>query len=249
MRLAAAAGFKELWITGVHLGSYGRDLRPARSLLDLLAAIETAAAGTDVTFRLSSLEPMDCGEELLDAVAASAARSCRTSTCRCSTPATAVLAAMRRPCSFERFRAAVAGIRLRMPDAAIGTDLIAGFPGETEEDFERQADSLRASLLTHVHVFAYSDRPGTAAAQMTPKVPAGEIRRRVTVLREIAGELNAKFIERQLGCDRAALTLDDGTVALTDNYLKVRIPPGRRRNERVRLRVTSARPLSGEVVT
>jgi threonylcarbamoyladenosine tRNA methylthiotransferase MtaB len=248
VRLAAEAGFKELWITGVHLGSYGRDLQPPRSLLDLLEALETASAGTDLTFRLSSLEPMDCGEEILDAVAASP-RFLPHLHLPLQHASDRVLAAMRRPYTLDRFRAAVEGIRLRMPDAAIGTDLIAGFPGETEAEFDRQAAYLRASPLTHVHVFAYSDRPGTAAVQMTPKVSAAEIRRRVTVLREIAADLNAAFIDRQLGRDRAALTLDDGTVALTDNYLKVQIPPGRRRNERVRVRVTSARPLSGEVVT
>jgi threonylcarbamoyladenosine tRNA methylthiotransferase MtaB len=247
MREAAEAGYKEVWITGVHLGSYGRDLSPAASLLGLLAALDRAANGTELAFRLSSLEPMDCGEPILDAVAASG-RFLPHFHLPLQHASDRMLAAMRRPYTLARFRSVVDGIRRRLPDAAIGTDLIAGFPGETERDFELQSAYLRGAPLTHVHVFAYSARPGTEAAGMTPKVPSAEIRRRATGLRAIAADLNARFVERQLGCERTALTLDTGTIALTDNYMKLRIPPGRARNERVRVRVASAQPPRGELV-
>jgi threonylcarbamoyladenosine tRNA methylthiotransferase MtaB len=246
-RAIAQAGYKELWVTGVHLGSYGRDLVPAASLLDLLAALERAALGTDLAFRLSSIEPMDCGDGILDAMAASA-HFLPHFHLPLQHAADRVLASMRRPYTLERFRAAVDGIRSRLPDAAIGTDLIAGFPGETEDDFDVAAAYLRESPLTHVHVFPYSPRPGTEAARMSPRVPAGEVRRRATCLRAIAAALNSRFVERQLGRERPALTLGDGTTALTDNYLKLRIPPGRPRNERIRARVVSVTPLRGEVV-
>jgi threonylcarbamoyladenosine tRNA methylthiotransferase MtaB len=247
MRMAADAGFKELWVTGVHLGSYGRDLRPALSLLDLLVALDRASAGADVTFRLSSLEPMDCSDDLLDCLAESP-RFLPHLHLPLQHAGDRMLAAMRRPYTRERFQSAVDGVRRRLPDAAIGTDLIAGFPGETDRDFEEQADYLRGSPLTHVHVFPYSDRPGTEASRMAAKVPGPEIRRRANLLRAIAADLNTRFIERQVGWERAALTLDAGTVALTDNYIKLRIPAGRRRNQRLRVRVASVRPPSGEVV-
>jgi threonylcarbamoyladenosine tRNA methylthiotransferase MtaB len=244
-RMAADAGFKELWITGVHLGSYGRDLSPATSLLGLLAALVGAAEGTDLTFRLSSLEPMDCGDDLLDAIVASP-RVLPHLHLPLQHASDRMLAAMRRPYSLSRFQAAADGIRRRLPEAAIGTDVIVGFPGETDDDFERMAVYLCQSPLTHVHVFPYSDRPGTEASEMPDKVAAAVVRRRAEHLRGIARALGAAFAERQVGQERPALTLHDGTTALTDNYLKVKIPAGLGRNQRVRVRVASANPLRGD---
>jgi len=246
-RVAAEAGFKELWITGVHLGSYGRDLSPATSLLDLLAALDGAAHGTDLTFRLSSLEPMDCRDDILDFVAGSP-RFVPHLHLPLQHAADRMLTAMRRPYRLDRFRVVVDGIRRRLPDAAIGTDVIVGFPGETDDDLERTAGYLRESPLTHVHVFPYSDRPGTEASAMAGRVPGAVIRRRAEHLRGIARALGAAFAERQVGRERPALTLHDGTTALTDNYLKVRIPAGLGRNRRVRVRVVSASPMRGDVV-
>jgi threonylcarbamoyladenosine tRNA methylthiotransferase MtaB len=135
-----------------------------------------------------------------------------------------------------------------MPDAAIGADVIAGFPGETERDFDEQVSTLRDSPLTHLHVFPYSDRPGTEASHMPSKVPGGVVRHRAGRLRAIGQELNQRFLERQVGRERPALTLDDGSLALTDNYVKLRIAGGYARNERVRVRLVSVNPLRGEVV-
>jgi threonylcarbamoyladenosine tRNA methylthiotransferase MtaB len=247
VRRAAAAGFKELWISGVHLGSYGRDQRPAVALVDLMRALDREGSDKELTFRLSSLEPMDCGEDVLAVLASSP----------CFVPhlhiplqhaSDRMLAAMRRNYDLERFRSVVDAFRSRVPDGAIGTDLIVGFPGETEHDFDEQVDYLRESPVTHVHIFPYSDRPGTAAAAMRGKVPAPVARERAAALRGVGSERHLAFVTRQLGRDRPALTLDDGTTALTDNYLKVGIPAGRARNERVRVRPTTAEPLRGEVV-
>jgi threonylcarbamoyladenosine tRNA methylthiotransferase MtaB len=247
VRRLAAAGFKELWLTGVHLGAYGKDLQPSCTLRDLLVALDRQAASLDVTFRLSSLEPMDCGDGILDLVAGS-----QTILPHLHLPlqhaSDRMLAMMRRPYSSAHFRALVQRVRDRLPDAAIGTDLIVGFPGETDRDFDEQVDRLAASPVTQVHVFPYSDRPGTEASRLPSKVPGPVIRRRAERLREVGRELTRRFVERQVGHDRPALTLDDGSVALTDNYLKVRIGGGRARNERVRVRLVSSGPLRGEVV-
>ena len=159
-----------------------------------------------------------------------------------------MLAAMRRPYTAARFRAIVERARERMPDAAIGTDVIAGFPGETERDFSELESFLRETAPSYLHVFPYSDRPGTAAFAMPSKVPAPVVRQRAERLRGVARELSARFADGQVGKERAALTLDDGTMALTDNYLKLRIARGRARNERVRVRIIPGRPLRGEVV-
>ena len=113
--------------------------------------------------------------------------------------------------------------------------MIVGFPGETDADFCLNLDYLPAAPLSHVHVFPYSDRPGTAATAMPRKVPGAVIRERGTRLRAIGAELSHRFRARQVGTVRPGLTLEDGTLVVTDNYLKVRIPAGLPRNRRVRV--------------
>src|SRR5262249_5600967 len=142
-----------------------------------------------------------------------------------------VLAAMRRPYTIEYYASLVDDIRARIPWASIGTDVIVGFPGETDEDFAELASYLERSPLTHVHVFPYSDRPGTAASKLTGRAPGTVIRDRARRIRDIGHELSAKFRAAQIGTRHVALTLEDGTLAVTGNYLKLRIPPGRSRNE------------------
>ena len=141
-------------------------------------------------------------------------------------------------------------IRSRMPGASIGSDIIVGFPGESDDDFEALASYLERSPLTHLHVFPYSDRPGTAATSMDGKVPGAVVRERARRIREIGQRLTAAFREAQIGATRRGLTLEDGSLVVTDNYLKVRIPSGHRRNEWVRVRVTAVgRAMRGDVVT
>jgi len=150
-----------------------------------------------------------------------------------------MLAAMRRPYTIAFYSDLVGRIRTLMPHASIGSDLIVGFPGETDEDFECLAAYLEASPLTHLHVFPYSDRPGTAAAAMTQKIHGSVVRERANRLRTISQQLAVRFRRSQVGVVHRALTLDDGSVAVTGNYLKVRIPPGRARNEWIEVRLVS----------
>src|SRR5262245_42634839 len=180
----AAAGFKEIALTGVHLGSYGRDLSPRSSLLELLCALSEVRLKPDTTcerdgrsvryerdgrsvrlqpdrgllFRISSLEPMDCTRDIVDLVATSGAFAPHFHL-PLQHASDRVLAAMRRPYTLRDYAGLVDGIRARMPGASIGSDVIVGFPGETDEDFEMLAAYLAGSPLTHVHVFPYSDRP------------------------------------------------------------------------------------------
>lgn len=238
----AAAGFKEVVLTGVHLGSYGRDVSPSTSLLDLLRAL--AAMPQDLTFRISSLEPMDCERELVDLVATSN-RVAPHFHLPLQHASDRVLRAMRRPYTLDRYRRLVDHVRDRLPQASIGSDVIAGFPGETHEDVERLLAYLPSSPLTHLHVFPYSDRPGTAASAISEKVPGSQVRARAQALRTIGRELTRRFRESHVGAVRRGLTLEDGTLVVTDNYLKVRVPGGRRRNERVRVRIVAA----GEVMS
>ena len=255
-----AAGFKEIALTGVHLGSYGRDLGGSLTgLLQILAArgrerqLEaegvrsrgtewgwgpTSIRNADVRYRISSLEPMDCTREIVDLVAASD-RFAHHFHLPLQHASNRMLAAMRRPYTVEQYAALVDDIRARVPDAAIGSDVIVGFPGETDADFEGLASYLAGSPLTHIHVFPYSDRPGTAASTMDGKVPGPVVRERGRRIREISERLASAFRDGQVGSVQRALTLEDGSLAVTGNYLKVRIPPGRARNEWIQLRITS----------
>ena len=236
-----AAGFKEIALTGVHLGSYGRDLEPRSSLNDLLRSLDrhrAKASAEPVLFRISSLEPMDCSREIVDLVA-SGARFAPHFHLPLQHASNRILAAMRRPYTIEYYASLVDGIRARMPGASIGSDIIVGFPGETDGDFEQLAAYLERSPLTHIHVFPYSDRPGTPASAMTEKVNGVVVRERGRRVREIGHALTARFRDSQVGTIHRALTLEDGTLAVTGNYLKVRIPPGRGRNQWVRVRMTS----------
>ena len=230
-----AAGFKEIALTGVHLGSYGRDLQPASSLIDLLSALED---GPRALFRISSLEPMDCSRAVIDLVASSD-RFAPHFHLPLQHASNRILAAMRRPYTLDYYAALVDDIRTRVANASIGSDIIVGFPGETDEDFEDLAGYLEGSPLTHVHVFPYSDRPGTAASAMAGKVNGAIVRERGRRIREIGRVLTERFHRSQIGTIHRALTLDDGTVAVTGNYVKVRIPAGHARNEWVRMRMTS----------
>jgi len=233
---AGASGYKELALTGVHLGSYGRDLAPRSSLRDLLKALRSV--GHDLTFRISSLEPMDCTPEIVDLVAESEGRFAPHFHLPLQHASDRLLRHMRRPYTLDRYRRLVDGIVARLPHASIGSDVIVGFPGETDDDFEVNAAYLKGSPLSHLHVFPYSDRPGTEATAMSGKVPGPVVRARGSRMREIGAALTERFQASQLGTERPGLTLEDGTLVVTDNYLKVRIPPGLRRNERVRVRLT-----------
>lgn len=231
----ASAGFKEIALTGVHLGSYGRDLRSRTSLVDLLRVLD--ACDDDIVFRISSLEPMDCTAELVDIVARSGGRFAPHFHLPLQHASDRLLARMGRPYTLDYYRRLVGGILSRLPGASIGSDLIAGFPGETDRDFMTCLEYLPGSGLSHLHVFPYSDRPGTPASSMADKVPGPVIRERAAALRAIGSDLSRRFRNAQVGRVRRALTLEDGTLVVTDNYLKLRIAPGLPRNMRVRVRI------------
>jgi threonylcarbamoyladenosine tRNA methylthiotransferase MtaB len=241
-----SVGFKEIALTGVHLGSYGRDLRPAVSLADLLRAIAAHRSGRlqpdrghqSVLFRISSLEPMDCTSEIVDLVA-----DCEVFAPHFHLPlqhaSDQMLSAMRRPYTIGYYADLVDRIRGRIPGAAIGTDVIVGFPGETDDDVDALAGYLERSPLTHVHVFPYSDRPGTVASTFGGRPPGAAIRERARRVREIGQRLAQRFRDAQIGTTHRALTLEDGSLVVTGNYLKLRIPPGCPRNAWVDVRVVS----------
>jgi len=246
-RRISESGFREVALTGVHLGSYGRDLEPSTTLRALLHAIDDA--GLDVIVRISSLEPMDCTPAIVELMAASGGRFAPHFHLPLQHASDRILRRMRRPYTLDHYSRLVLRIVEQLPHASIGSDMIAGFPGETDEDFDANLRYLPSSPLTHLHVFPYSERPGTEAAAMPDRVDPAVVRERGAQLREIGAGLSARFRQRQQGTVRPGLTLEDGTLVVTDNYLKVRIPPGEPRNARVRVRIEGVSGMiSGTVV-
>ncbi len=240
------AGYQEIVLTGVHLGSYGRDLIDRTSLIALLERIELEVSG--IRLRISSLEPMDCSDEVVDLVAGSAFFASHFHL-PLQHASDSMLAAMQRPYTLTYYQRLVDRIREAIPHASIGSDIIVGFPGETDSDFATLEQYLESSPLTHVHVFPYSDRPGTAAAALPDKVHGTVIRDRAQSVRRISHNLTRDFHHAQMGTLRPGLTIDDGCLVVTDNYLKVRIPPGVPRNEWVTVRIGgTSDQLAGEVI-
>ena len=137
-----------------------------------------------------------------------------------------MLGLMKRPYSIERYADLVDRIRRRLPHAWIGSDVIVGFPGETDGDFEELASYLARSPLTHLHVFPYSDRPGTEASALAGKVHGSVIKERSQRLRDLADTCRSVSVNHSAARFAAALTIEDGSVAVTDNYFRVPLPPG-----------------------
>lgn len=233
----AAAGFNEVAVTGVHLGSYGRDLRPRQSLETLLRVLDRHRS--DLTFRLSSLEPMDCRPPVVEMVTRSG-RFAPHFHLPLQHASDRVLRAMRRPYTGDYYRRLVSDIRDRIPDAGIGSDVIVGFPGETDQDAEVNHAYLSSSPLTYLHVFPYSDRPGTDATRLPGKVPGPVTRERGRAIRAVGASLAAKFRASQVGRVRSGLTIEGGAVVVTDNYLKVRVSDAVSENQRVEVLITGA---------
>jgi threonylcarbamoyladenosine tRNA methylthiotransferase MtaB len=229
-----ASGYKEIIITGVHLGSYGRDLDDGSTLTALVHHL--AEWDADVLFRISSLEPMDCTAEIVDLVADSP-RLAPHFHLPLQHGADSVLRRMRRPYTAAEYRQLVERIRALLPHASIGSDVIVGFPGETASDFEQTESILLELPLTHLHVFPYSDRPGTDATALDDKIDGATIRERGQRVRAIGHQMSTRFRGSQLGTVRRALTVDDGLSAVTDNFLKVRLAEVVPRNQWIDVRI------------
>jgi threonylcarbamoyladenosine tRNA methylthiotransferase MtaB len=239
----AAAGFQEVVLTGIDLGQYGRDLRPPLSLAALLRRL--AAVSWPCRLRLSSLEPQEISPELIKALRAIPGL-CPHFHLPLQSGADPVLAAMGRPYRSEDFREVVRELYRRFPEAALGLDMLVGFPTETIRDFEATY-ALAASLpATYLHVFPFSPRPGTPAASLPP-LPAREVKARAKSLRELGRHKQGEFYRRQLG--RIVEVLVEGPAGpsgwlkgLSENYLRVVLPgPPAWQNRRLPVRLKEMR--------
>ncbi|MFH1833676.1 MAG: tRNA (N(6)-L-threonylcarbamoyladenosine(37)-C(2))-methylthiotransferase MtaB [bacterium] len=225
VRLLAARDYREVVLTGIDLGSWGSDTGEG-GLADLLALL--VKDGRPPRYRLSSIEPLEIDSRLLDAVDIMGERMAHHFHLPLQSGADSVLRRMNRPYTAADYLGIVTGLARRFPDAALGADLIVGFPRETEAEFEETCAFLEHSPLTYFHVFSYSDRPGTAASAMRSKVRPETIHARSVHLRQLSERKNAEFRKRLSGTQERALILrerdEDGRlVGLTGNYMEVLI--------------------------
>jgi threonylcarbamoyladenosine tRNA methylthiotransferase MtaB len=256
------SGYREVVISGINLGRWGRDLGGFRlspssfrlsasgfrssiidsdegtrqpragsrkpSLENLIRAILSETALEKL--RISSVEPMDWTDELISLVASSP-RIAKHAHVPMQSGSDAVLRRMHRKYRPWHYRAKIEKIRAAMPTAAIGADVMVGFPGETDAEFESTRRMVAELPFTYLHVFTYSARPGTPAAMLKNQVPVHQARERNRVLRELAAEKKLAFMRGFVGESVEAISLNvvgsdtngEFTEALTDNYLKLRL--------------------------
>ncbi len=240
----AANGAQEVVLTGIHLGQWGRDL-PGRPVLNDLVRAILAASGIP-RLRLSSIEPMNWTGDLISLLA-SEPRLAPHAHVPLQSGSDTVLRRMRRRYRPSHYAQRVTEIRRRLPAAAIGADVMAGFPGETEAEFEASLAFIAGLPLTYLHVFTYSSRPGTEADRRAGEpgweaVPAVVAARRAERLRALSETLRARFARAFWGRELDLLTLGETrggfTRALSANFLDVWLegmwPPNRRQSARVR---------------
>lgn len=248
VRVLADHGYQEVVLTGIHVGSWGRDSHEG-GLADLLAILATQ--GAVPRYRLSSTEPMEVDDDVLAVMRTHADRFADHFHVPLQSGSSEILRRMNRPYSAEQYARRVQAMRQTFPDAAIGADVIVGFPGETEAHF-LETFALVADLpLTYLHVFAYSDRPGTRASKMASKVPPEVIEDRSLRLRALGAQKRQAFEQRFRGNELHALLLgqrssDGRLTALTGNYIEVLVQAEDRLiNRFVYVRPESVRPEGG----
>ena len=223
------AGVKELVLTGIDIGAYDDCGTGVAKLAErLLEESEAACAPDDIParIRISSIEPLNVGESLIDLLAASDGRLCRHLHLPLQSGSSKVLREMARPYTAEWFEELVGTMRDRIPSLSLSTDVIVGFPGETEQDFADTCDLVRRARFSRLHVFPYSPRAGTPAAARTDQVPSDEKRRRAAVLRSIGADLSSADLDHRRGTTE--LVLVEGPTALTESYHELPAPTGTR---------------------
>jgi threonylcarbamoyladenosine tRNA methylthiotransferase MtaB len=247
------AGGTELVFSGINLGRWGRDLKPASTLEELISTILLRTSLPRL--RLSSIEPMDWTPALLGIFRESDGRVARHAHLPLQSGSDAILRAMHRRYRPWHYAAKLRLIRESLPDAAIGADVMVGFPGESETLFEESFAFIEAQPFTYLHLFPFSARPGTRAWQLAKEngIDPRVVTERMGRLRALIAAKNLRFRERFLGLELSAVSLhtapDETTKALTDNFLEVELDACIAANQRLRVLVTglSDTGLSGRV--
>ena len=219
-----AAGFKEIVLTGIHVGAYGRDFGGKISLVDAVKTVLDAA--NPLRLRLGSLEPVELTDELIELIKTDE-RICNHVHLPLQSGSDEILKAMHRPYTTKNFAELTAQLVDEIPEISIGTDLIVGFPGETEKNFAETLEFIQSQPFAKIHVFPYSARAGTVAATLPNQIPSSTKKIRTNSALEISRDKSKIFAEKLIGrtVEIIAETSTDGLVdGLTKNYVRVYLP-------------------------
>jgi len=233
-----AGRYKEVVLSGINLGRWGREFEGRARFVDVLRRLldETSIE----RLRLSSVEPMDFSDDLLTLMAESP-RIAKHVHAPLQSGSDTVLRRMHRKYRPRHYADRIRKAREVMPGCAVGADVMTGFPGETEEEFEQSRAFIESLPFTYLHVFTYSERPGTPAAKSVAQVPVAIRKQRTHVLRELAARKNLEFRRSMIGKTVSAVTLDHVDPptggALTENYLKVKLATPRGANRIVDVKI------------
>jgi threonylcarbamoyladenosine tRNA methylthiotransferase MtaB len=231
-----ARKYREVVLSGINLGRWGREPGSRMRLADLLRLL---LAETEIErIRLSSVEPMDFSDDLLGLMAESR-RIAKHVHAPLQSGSDPVLRRMHRKYRPRHYADRIERARRRMPDAAIGADVMVGFPGETEAEFEENRAFIAALPFTYLHVFTYSERPGTPAAAAPDAVPMRVRKERNRILRDLAAAKNLAFRRGFVGRKLSVVTLHEPGRALSDNYLPVELARPREANRIVEVEIGS----------
>ena len=220
----AAEGHREIVLTGIHLGMYGKDLDENENLVSLLTLLRDATP--KISYRISSLEPTEITDTLLELM-----RSSNTIQPHLHIPLQSgddhLLNRMNRKYSTAEFRSTVKKCKKSLPDCALGIDILAGFPGETEDHFNNTVSFLESLDFSYLHVFPYSVRPGTVAATFGDQINSKIKNRRVAILRELSERKKRAFYKSQIGQTYPAFVegkrdKDGKLKGFTSNYVAVK---------------------------
>ena len=229
-----ARRYREVVLSGINLGRWGRE---PGSRIRLAALVRRLLDETEVErLRLSSVEPMDFSDELL-ALVGESPRIAKHFHAPLQSGCDRTLRRMHRKYRPRHYADRILKARTLAPDAAIGADVMVGFPGESDADFEESRRFIESLPFTYLHVFTYSERPGTPAAADRDQVPIPVRKERNRILRELAAAKNLSFRESMVGRTLSAVTLHEEGAALTSNYLKVELSRRREANRLVDVEV------------
>ncbi len=229
-----ARRYREVVLSGIHLGRWGREPGSRMRLADLLRRLLDE---TEIErLRLSSVEPMDFSDDLLGLMAASP-RIARHVHAPLQSGCDGILRRMHRKYRPRHYAGRIRSARALMPDCAVGADVMVGFPGETAADFEESRQFIESLPFTYLHVFTYSERPGTPAAEMPDPVPMPVRKERNRILRELAARKNLEFRRAMLGRTLSVVTLNEPGAALSGNYVKVQLARAVEPNRLVDVRI------------
>jgi threonylcarbamoyladenosine tRNA methylthiotransferase MtaB len=241
-------GYKELVLSGINLGSYGRDLDRR---IHFLGLVEQILRETGIPrLRISSIEPMDVNRELIE-LAATEPRMAHHFHVPLQSGSNRILRMMNRRYWTTQYAERILAIRERMPNCGIGADVMAGFPGETEADHAESLRFIESLPFTYLHIFPFSARPGTSAAERPDQVDGRRIHERVRELKSLIAAKRGHFLHAQVGQRLSAVVLhkvqDGALTALSSNYLQVSLP-GSDAVPNTLLEVTVGRVFGGSLV-